>query len=108
MEPVTKWTRLTNFIIDLLIIRLALLHYGVYPILRVVSPAILTYHVGSIWYMQYVINYTVIFVYYLGMEATAGLTFGKLITQTRVVTADGYQPTTRDIFLRNTLEISSL
>ena len=34
------------------------------------------------------------------MEASTGLTIGKLITQTKIATVSGYKPTTRDIFIR--------
>lgn len=92
--------RLCNFIIDSLIIKFALLRYGIYPILRAVYPTVFTYHVGNIRYAHYLINATVFFIYYFVMEATTGLTFGKLITQTKVAAVNGYKPATYDIFKR--------
>jgi uncharacterized RDD family membrane protein YckC len=100
MEPISKGIRLSNFIIDLLVIKLAILRYGVYPILRVVCPAIFTYSMNDIKYAHYLVNIAVFFIYYFGMEATTGQTFGKLLTRSKVATVDGYKPTTYDIFKR--------
>jgi len=100
MEPLSKWVRLSNYIVDLLVIRLALLRYGIYPILRALYPVIFTYTIDDIRYAPYLISVVVFFIYYFGMEATTGLTFGKLITRTKVLTVDGCKPTTYDIFKR--------
>ena len=100
MEPVSKSIRLGNFIIDLLVIRLALLRYGIYPIVRALCPIILSYNVNNIRYVHYLINYIIFFIYYFVMEATTGLTFGKLIMQNKVAMVNGYKPTTYNIFKR--------
>jgi len=42
----------------------------------------------------------VLFIYFFAAEATTGMTVGKIVTQTKVVTQDGDNPTTRDFLFR--------
>ncbi|WP_426669364.1 RDD family protein [Mucilaginibacter sp. McL0603] len=100
MEPISKWTRFFNLIIDLLVVRFALLHYAIYPLLRVEYPILLTYHGYSFRLISYLINALVFIIYYFAMEASTGLTIGKLITQTKIATVSGHKPTTRQILIR--------
>jgi uncharacterized RDD family membrane protein YckC len=58
--------------------------------------------------MFLLINTTVVFIYYFASEASTGLTAGKLITQTKVVTQDGDKPTTYNIFIRSLWRIVPL
>jgi uncharacterized RDD family membrane protein YckC len=60
----------------------------------------LTYSIYNIRYAHYLINIAVFFIYYFGAEVTTGLTFAKLITQTKVATVHGYKPTIYDVFKR--------
>jgi uncharacterized RDD family membrane protein YckC len=100
MEPVSKSIRSFNFIIDLLVVRLGLQHYIVYPLLRIEYPILLAQSISGFRYGSYLVSLAVFFVYYFGMEATSGLTVGKLITRTKVLTIDGFTPTTYEIFIR--------
>jgi len=100
MEPVSKWIRFSNLVIDVLVVRLGLLRYIVYPFLRIEYPTLLAHSIYNFRYVSYLINIVVFFVYYFGMETSSGLTIGKLITQTKVVTVNGFTPTNYDIFIR--------
>jgi uncharacterized RDD family membrane protein YckC len=78
-------TRFANFAIDM-VARLAL-----YFIVGVVA-ALFGLPVERGRLTSYGIGYLTIFLYYVALEATFGRTLGKLITGTRVVTADGRRP----------------
>lgn len=100
MYPVSIWLRLINFIIDILFIRLLLLRLVVYPALRQALPSLATLSHDSLVWLSYLINAVVVFIYYFVAESTTGMTVGKLLTQTKVVTQDGDKPTTRTFLFR--------
>ncbi|MFI5163053.1 MAG: RDD family protein [Sphingobacteriales bacterium] len=100
MYPVSIWLRLINLIVDLLFIRLVLLRLVVYPVVRQAIPSMATFSHESILLLSYLINAVVVFIYYFASESTTGVTVGKLLTQTKVVTQDGNKPTTRTVLFR--------
>jgi len=100
MYRVSTWVRLVNFIADFLFIRFVLLRFIVVPVLQTVYPSLFTYPHTELVLLSYLINLIVLFVYYFAAEATTGMTVGKVVTQTKVVTIDGDKPTTRTFFFR--------
>jgi uncharacterized RDD family membrane protein YckC len=95
LEEATKGNRLANNIIDLVafmfivfIISLLVGLFGNAEILESESFA-----------MQ-IIFYLVLFLYYLVMESTWGITLGKLVTGTQVVDMDGNKPDLSTIAIR--------
>jgi uncharacterized RDD family membrane protein YckC len=100
MEPVSVWIRLINFIADILFIRLVLLRLAVYPLLRQAVLSLANLSHDSLLWLSYLINVVVIFIYYFVAESTTGMTVGKLLTQTKVVTEYGEKPTTRTLLFR--------
>jgi uncharacterized RDD family membrane protein YckC len=100
MEPVSVWVRLINFIADVLFIRLVLLRLAVYPLLWRAFPSLAGLGHSSFWLLSYLINAVVIFIYYFVAESTTGMTVGKLLTQTRVVTEYGEKSTARTLLFR--------
>jgi uncharacterized RDD family membrane protein YckC len=56
-------------------------------------------HNSFIW-LSYLINAAVIFIYYFVAESATGMTVGKLLTQTKVVTYGGERPSKRTCLFR--------
>ena len=96
MPIASKTQRFLNFIIDMAIFQVVMM-YAVRPLINNYSPGILSYENR---YLQYVLNGFVIFIYYFILEATTGMTIGKLITQTKVININGLKPSTYNIFIR--------
>ncbi|MBS1527145.1 MAG: RDD family protein [Bacteroidetes bacterium] len=102
MYPVSIWLRLVNFIGDALFIRFVLLRLIVIPALQQFATSFLINNRNHPYFLSYLIYAVVLFIYYFVAEASTGMTVGKILTQTKVVTQDGRRPTTR-IFLFRTL-----
>lgn len=86
MKNIDKGTRLANYLIDILAI------YMLWFIVVIVSQR---------YNSDYLIFYTIMFLYYLIFEALTGKTLGKMLTKTRVVNKDGTKPTFLKIIIRS-------
>lgn len=100
----SKGIRLANYLLDLIAliiinIILSLLFNFLYTTTSIHWFLFLD-HGGFLW--ELFMGSVVSFIYYFLSESiSGGKTFGKMITQTRVISVDGTKPGLKQIFLRN-------
>ncbi|MBS1528882.1 MAG: RDD family protein [Bacteroidetes bacterium] len=99
LEAVSKGIRSLNYILDMLFVRLALMRMIIVPLLDKAFPSLFTSRADFSW-LYLAISIVIYFLYYFVSEATTGMTVGKLLTQTIVVTDYGERPTTRTFLFR--------
>ncbi len=85
MNTVDKGVRLTNYLIDLIII------YVSWLMIILMMPI----------YKEYLLFYCLMFLYYVIMEFSWGQTLGKMVTKTKVVHKSGGKPSFVNILIRS-------
>lgn len=95
-----KWRRFFNWILDYIAI---LCVFMVLMIVAVIAggDAVVQWIDGMGFWQQQLLGFGALIGYYTVMEGMFGLTFGKLITRTRVVDEQGASPTWRQALLRS-------
>lgn len=98
--PAGKWRRFFNWLIDQLAIMLVM-----------TVPLIAIYAIdesgwgawldGMAWWQERLLGIAFAVLYYTTLEGFVGMTFGKLLTGTRVVNEEGRKPTLRQALLRS-------
>lgn len=96
LEPVPRWRRLANLLVDFVGITLTSMLVGL--ILGAVS---VTFHFDMQQLTRGLFGWAMIFLYYLAGEALFGQTLGKLVTGTRVVTESGGRPAFWQVLARS-------
>ncbi len=87
VQTVSKGIRFLNFVIDNIIYQIILL-FAIYPLARLVFGK----SFGENFWLTWVFNLAVLFLYYFSFEASFQKTPAKFLTATRVVVADGSRP----------------
>ncbi len=78
--------RITNYIIDVIVVTILLNITGYYLQLEIITPK------GELTETGILVMLIIIPVYYLLMEYSLGKTMGKIITKTKVISTDGSKP----------------
>lgn len=90
MDRIDKGMRLTNYLIDSVII----IMISIIPVL-----------LFSDYLTETEVLLSTMFLYYFVLESSTGQTLGKMVTKTKVVTRDGSKPKIWSIFMRSFLRL---
>jgi hypothetical protein len=100
VQTVSKGIRLLNFVIDNVIYQIVVI-FAIYPVARLVFGK----SFGENFWLTWVFNLSIFFLYYFSFEAAFQRTPAKFLTATRVVIADGSRPDVATIAKRSLIRL---
>lgn len=106
LKKASAGKRFINYLIDSVVYYILVLLSGIIAaiVVGLIAPeelAVLDEESGSFNLISYLFAFMIMIGYYTFMESVFGVTIGKLITGTRVVTKEGKTPGSKTIFLRS-------